>query len=158
MVGIWSGKSVVWRRISESFVVKIKVWCGSLSVNLSSLANIWSVVALLSLWANSSSDVTSLVSVVFPSTSLLTLERTKLKNKTHLHHFRICSYVWIFFVHLHTLIWTASSEFGTYRLSEQRRFRRACASAQSRQNLRCSLIQAVNQEEPLDRKPDPWPL
>ena len=32
------------------------------------------------------------------------------------------------------------------------------ASAQSRQNLRCSLIQAVNQEEPLDRKPDPWPL
>ena len=40
-------------------------------------------------------------------------------------------------------IWTASSEFGTYRLCEQRRFRRACASAQSRQNLRCSLIQAV---------------
>ena len=36
--------------------------------------------------------------------------------------------------------WTASSEFGTYRLCEQRRFRRACASAQSRQNLRCSLI------------------
>ena len=46
----------------------------------------------------------------------------------------------------------------TYRLCEQRRFRRACASAQSRQNLRCSLIQAVNQEEPSDRKPDPWPL
>ena len=55
-------------------------------------------------------------------------------------------------------IWTASSEFGTYRLCEQRRFRRACASAQSRQNLRCSLIQAVNQEELPDRKPDPWPL
>ena len=54
--------------------------------------------------------------------------------------------------------WTASSEFGTYRLCEQRRFRRACASAQSRQNLRCSLIQAVRQEEPSDRKPDPWPL
>ena len=54
--------------------------------------------------------------------------------------------------------WAASSEFGTYRLCEQRRFRRACASAQSRQNLRCSLIQAVNQEEPSDRKPDPWPL
>ena len=35
--------------------------------------------------------------------------------------------------------WAASSEFGTYRLCEQRRFRRACASAQSRQNLRCSL-------------------
>ena len=55
-------------------------------------------------------------------------------------------------------IWTASSEFGTYRICEQRRFRRACASAQSRQNLRCSLIQAVNKEEPSDRKPDPWPL
>ena len=56
------------------------------------------------------------------------------------------------------IIWTASSEFGTYSLCEQRRFRRACASAQSRQNLRCSLIQAVCQEEPSDRKPDPWPL
>ena len=54
--------------------------------------------------------------------------------------------------------WTASSEFGTYRLCEQRRFRRACASAESRQNLRCSLIQAVSQEEPSARKPDPWPL
>ena len=54
--------------------------------------------------------------------------------------------------------WALSSEFGTYRLCEQRRFRRACASVQSRQNLRCSLIQAVSQEEPSDRKPDPWPL
>ena len=54
--------------------------------------------------------------------------------------------------------WAASSEFGTYQLCEQRRFSRACASAQSRQNLRCSLIQAVNQAEPSDRKPDPWPL
>ena len=54
--------------------------------------------------------------------------------------------------------WAASSEFGSYRLCEQRRFRRACASAQSRQNLRCSLIQAVSQAEPSDRKPDRWPL
>ena len=38
------------------------------------------------------------------------------------------------------ITWAASSEFGTYRLCEQRRFRRACASAQSRQNLCCSLI------------------
>ena len=56
------------------------------------------------------------------------------------------------------VIWAAPSEFVTYRLCEQRRFRRACASAQSRQNLRCSLIQTVSQEEPSDRKPDPWPL
>ena len=55
------------------------------------------------------------------------------------------------------IMWTASSEFGTYRLCEQRWFRQACASAQSRQNLRCSLIQEVSQEEPSDRKPDPWP-
>ena len=34
----------------------------------------------------------------------------------------------------------------------------ACESAQSRQNLRCSLIQAVSQEEPSDRKPYPWSL
>ena len=26
------------------------------------------------------------------------------------------------------------------------------------QNLHCSLMQAVSQEEPSDRKPDPWPL
>ena len=57
-----------------------------------------------------------------------------------------------------SVIWSASSEFGTYRLCEQRRFRRACACAQSRQNLRCSLIEAVSQEEPSDRKPDPWPF
>ena len=61
-------------------------------------------------------------------------------------------------IYIRIFIWTASSEFGTYRLCEQRRFRRACASAQSRQNLRCSLIQAVSQEKPSDRKPDPWPL
>ena len=61
------------------------------------------------------------------------------------------SYLW-------SMIWTASSEFGANRICEQRRFRRACASAQSRQNLRCSLIQAVSQEEPSNRKPDPWPL
>ena len=30
--------------------------------------------------------------------------------------------------------------------------------AQSRQNLRCLLIQAVCLEEPSDKKPDPWPL
>ena len=63
-----------------------------------------------------------------------------------------------YYLSCYFLIWTASSEFGTYRLCEQRRIRRACASAQSRENLRCSLIQAVNQEEPSDRKPDPWPL
>ena len=32
------------------------------------------------------------------------------------------------------------------------------ACSKSRQNLRCSLIQAVSQEESSDRNPDPWPL
>ena len=41
-------------------------------------------------------------------------------------------------------IWATLSDFGT--------------SAQSRQNLHCSFIQAVSQEEPSDRKPDPWPI
>ena len=31
----------------------------------------------------------------------------------------------------------------------------ASLSAQTRQNVRCSLIQAMSQEEPSDRKPDP---
>ena len=46
----------------------------------------------------------------------------------------------IFSLRLMGIFWAVPSEFGTYRLCEQRRFRRACASAQSRQNLRCSLI------------------
>ena len=85
----------------------------------------------------------------------------------HYHNNFICPSIGIVHSHgfrcvhdvpLWIVIWTASSEFGTYRLCEQRRFRRACASAQTRQNLRCSLIQAVSQEEPSDRKSDPWPL
>ena len=71
---------------------------------------------------------------------------------------RTCHFVGFVVRRLLITTWTASSEFGTNRLCEQRRFRRACASAQSRQNLRCSLIQAVSQAEPSDRKPDPWPL
>ena len=66
--------------------------------------------------------------------------------------------IWFCYDHNRELVnisWAPSSEFGTYRLCEQRRFRRGCASAQSRQNLCCSLIQVVSQEEPSDRKPDP---
>ena len=59
---------------------------------------------------------------------------------------------------MYRLIWAESSEFGSYHLCEQRSFGRSCASAQSRQNLSCSLKQAMSQEEPSDRKPDPWPL
>ena len=86
-------------------------------------------------------------------------QKSKLQNKPmHEKHIDrpVLSYCHI--VSDNAFMWAAPSEFGTYRLCEQRRFRRACASAQSRQNLRCSLIQAVSQEEPSDRKPYPWPL
>ena len=36
--------------------------------------------------------------------------------------------------------WASSWDYGTYRIGDQRRLRRACASAQSRQSLRCSQI------------------
>ena len=36
----------------------------------------------------------------------------------------------LFSMYIYIYIWTSSSEFGTYRLCEQRRFRRACTSAQ----------------------------
>ena len=61
-------------------------------------------------------------------------------------------------MNLDSIIWAASSEFGTYHLCGQRRFRWACPSAPSRQNLCCSPIQAVSQEQPSDKKQDPWPL
>ena len=81
------------------------------------------------------------------SINFFSSESSYLTNFKVLHkHFTFIPFV---------IVRAASSEFGTYRLYEQRRFRRACASAQSRQNLRCSLIQAVSQEEPSDRKPDP---
>ena len=79
----------------------------------------------------------------------------KLKEESKPLRWDYIGHFWIFAT---KTMWAASSEFGTYRLCKQRRFGRACASAQSRQNLRCSLIQAVSQEEPSDRKPDPWPL
>ena len=72
--------------------------------------------------------------------------------------YTVCPDLSVWKLRIITVVWAASSEFGTYRICEQRRFSQACASAQSRQNLRCSLIQAMSQEEPSDRKPDPWPL
>ena len=53
------------------------------------------------------------------------------------------------------LVWAASSEFGTYRLCEQRTFRRAFASAQSCQNLRYSLIQVKRNRQTESQIPGP---
>ena len=55
---------------------------------------------------------------------------------------------------MYRLIWAGSSEFGSYHLCEQQMFGRSCASPE----FSCSLKQAMSQEEPSDRKPDPWPL
>ena len=52
-------------------------------------------------------------------------------TRVHYSQIRRSSFqIWIFNVN-----WAASSEFGTYRLCKQRRFRQACASVQSCQNL-----------------------
>ena len=90
----------------------------------------------------------------FPEKKIVSLPAFQKIKKKILKQILYCSLI----PYTVTIIGTASSEFGTYRLCEQRRFRRACSSAQSRQNLRCSLIQALSQEEPSDRKPDPWPF
>ena len=59
----------------------------------------------------------------------------KMARLHHLRNFRTKMINKKFMTKLVNSIWTASSEFGTYRICEQRRFGRACASAQSRQNL-----------------------
>ena len=46
----------------------------------------------------------------------------------------------------------SSCEKGTYRIYEQRRLRRACASVQSHQSLGCSLTQYRELEEASDKK------
>ena len=56
---------------------------------------------------------------------------------------------------LQMLIWTASSEFGPMQAAKIQASLRIRAVSP---DLRCSLIQAVRQEEHTDRKPDPWPL
>ena len=45
----------------------------------------------------------------------------------------------------------------TYRIVEQRRLRRVCANAQTRQSLRCSLTQSLDADEDLDQSLDRWP-
>ena len=118
---------------------------------------IWQLSCLI--FQNTGLNILQTISIAKPD------EHWKIKNKVMPRVYRnflksnwlTCFFSRQYFVHC-DMIRTASSEFSTYHLCEQQRFRRACASAQSRQNLRCSLIQAVSQEEPSNRKPDPWPL
>ena len=46
----------------------------------------------------------------------------------------------------------------TYRTCEQRRPRRACASAQPRQSLRCSNIQIMYVDKGIELNPNTWPF
>ena len=48
--------------------------------------------------------------------------------------------------------WASSWDFGIYHIGDQRRFRRACASAQSRQTLRCSHTWSMEVDEGSDQK------
>ena len=51
-------------------------------------------------------------------------------------------------------IWTSSWDYGTYDIGDQRRLRRACASAQSRQSLRCSHAWSMEVDEESDQTSD----
>ena len=51
------------------------------------------------------------------------------------------------FVRRHHNKWASSWDYGTYIIGDQRRLRRACAYAQSRQSLRCSHTQSMIVDE-----------
>ena len=48
----------------------------------------------------------------------------------------------------------SSWDYGTYHISDHRRLRRACASAQSQQSLRCSQTRRMEVDEGSDQKSD----
>ena len=49
-------------------------------------------------------------------------------------------------------IWASSWDYGTYHIGDQRRLRRVCASAQSRQSLHCSHTWSMEVYEGSDQK------
>ena len=51
-----------------------------------------------------------------------------------------------------TINWASSWDYGTYHIGDQRRLRRACASAQSRQSLRCSHSWSMEVDEESEKK------
>ena len=50
--------------------------------------------------------------------------------------------------------WASSWDYGSYHIGDQRRLRRACASAQSRQSLRCSHTWTMEIDEGSDQNSD----
>ena len=55
---------------------------------------------------------------------------------------------------MNQLIWACTRDIGTYHIREERRLRRDCASAQSRQSLRFSHTQSMKVEEDSDQNLD----
>ena len=53
--------------------------------------------------------------------------------------------------------WASLWDYGSYHIGDQRRLRRACTSAQSRQSLRCSHTWSMELDEELDQKSDIYP-
>ena len=68
-----------------------------------------------------------------------------------------CFFFFFFFFYNVTIL-TVSSETVSYSIDEQQRFSRAWAFAQSRQNLRCSLMQSLFIRKSSTKEPDPWHL
>ena len=63
------------------------------------------------------------------------------------------SYAQIYMIY----ILASARDFGTYSISEQRRLRRVCAYAQTRQSLRSSHTQSRDTDEGSDQTLDNWP-
>ena len=60
----------------------------------------------------------------------------------------------VFLVFIEITKWASSWGYGSYRIGEQRRLRRDCAFAQSRQSLRCSHTWSMEVDERSDQKSD----
>ena len=71
----------------------------------------------------------------------------------------VCSFLWalpLLFLKKAPIsfndIWSSAWDYGTYHIGDRRRLRQACASAQSRQSLRCSHTWSMEVDEGSDKK------
>ena len=75
-----------------------------------------------------------------------------LHNSIYRSRYKICAGSHMF-LHLQVSIsWAGSWDYGTYHKGDQRRLRRVCASAQSRQSLRCSHTRSMVEHDGSDQK------
>ena len=71
---------------------------------------------------------------------------TSVKSAHIFHHYTNC-WLWHWWKTERKEIWASSWDYGTYHIGGQRSLRRACASAQSRQSLRCSHTWSMEVDE-----------